>query len=124
MSGHPALGSDIIVLIQGLVQFHPFIDIVQDELNIVVGVTPGFRLFDARIGSPDTGVSPHRYDEKQPSIVGEERKHSAMRGQLPDNQMNALGEHMTVFGGLVDEAVMLLIGERTGGVDQHSWREQ
>ena len=111
------LGNDIGAS-QRSVQIQALVDVVEHEPPVLVRHL-GKRRRHRGIGGTDAGARTHRNDEEQAPIVGEESQNAWIEGDPGHDQMDTLGKHMAVFGLFAGQRVMV-VHERTGGIDQHS----
>ena len=66
-------------------------------------VTCACGLVDARVGRADAGARPHRDDEEEAAVVGEEGEHAPVRREPVDDEVDALREDVAVLRLLAGE---------------------
>ncbi len=104
-------------VVSGLARSRRAVDLVEQERPVLVG-DAGVGIVDTGVGGADHRPSTHRDDVEQPAGVVEERQHPPVRGELVDDQMDALGVHDAVLGAQAERLVDA-VEVRSGGVDQH-----
>ncbi len=119
---HPAPLGDDIAAGQRLIEIQPGVDLLEQELDVVVGDL-GERRIDAGVGRADHRPAAHRDHVEQPLRVVEERQHLVVmrRRQTRHHEVDALRVHDPVLARQTPLAVEL-VDEGPGRVDDRGGR--
>ena len=83
--------------VSGAREAQALVDVVEDEAPVLGGHVRD-RALDARVGRADARARPHRDDEEEAAVVGEEGEHAAVRREAVDDEVDALREDVAVRG--------------------------